>query len=57
MGKGSVVRNSIVMQNTEIMQNVSLNHVILDKDVIVRENRQLAGHVTYPVVIEKLSIV
>ncbi|WP_165445383.1 glucose-1-phosphate adenylyltransferase subunit GlgD [Bacilliculturomica massiliensis] len=57
VGKGSVVRNSIVMQNTEIMQNVSLNHVILDKDVIVRENRQLAGHVTYPVVIEKLSIV
>lgn len=57
VGKGSVVRNSIVMQNTEIMQNVSLDHVILDKDVIVRENRQLAGHGTYPVVIEKMSIV
>lgn len=57
VGKGAVVRNSIVMQNTEIMQNVSLDHVILDKDVIVRENRQMAGHVTYPVVVEKLSIV
>lgn len=57
IGKGAVVRNSIIMQNTEIMQNVSLDHVILDKDVIVRENRQLAGHVTYPVVIEKMSIV
>lgn len=57
IGKGSVVRNSIIMQNTEVMQNVSLNHVILDKDVIVRENRQLTGHETYPVVIEKLSIV
>lgn len=57
IGKGAVVKNSIIMQNTEIMRNVSLDHVILDKDVIVRENRQLAGHETYPVVIEKLSIV
>lgn len=57
IGKGAVVKNSIVMQNTEIMQNVVLDHVILDKDVIVRENRQLVGHETYPVVVEKLSIV
>jgi glucose-1-phosphate adenylyltransferase, GlgD subunit len=57
IGKGTVINNSIIMQNTEIMKNVSLDHVILDKDVIVRESRQLAGHETYPVVIEKLSIV
>jgi glucose-1-phosphate adenylyltransferase len=57
IGKGAIVKNSIIMQNTEIMRYVALDHVILDKDVIVRENRQLAGHETYPVVIEKLSIV
>lgn len=57
IGKGAVVKNSIVMQNTEIMNNVTLNYVILDKDVIVRENRQLVGHETYPVVIEKKSII
>ncbi len=57
VGKGCIIKNSIIMQDTEIMRNVNLNHVILDKDVIVRENRQLAGHETYPVVIEKLSIV
>ena len=57
IGKGAVVQNSIVMQNTEIMRNVTLNNVILDKDVIVRENRQLVGHETYPVVIEKKSII
>ncbi|QOX62810.1 glucose-1-phosphate adenylyltransferase subunit GlgD [Anoxybacterium hadale] len=57
VGKGAVVQNSIVMQNTEIMRNVSLNYVILDKDVIVRESRQLVGHETYPVVIEKKSII
>ena len=57
IGKGAVVRNSIILQNTEIMRNVTLNNVILDKDVIVRENRQLVGHETYPVVIEKKSII
>ena len=57
IGKGAVVKNSIIMQNTEIMKNVTLNYVILDKDVIVRENRQLVGHETYPVVIEKKSII
>lgn len=57
IGKGAVVKNSIIMQNTEIMRNVTLNNAILDKDVIVRENRQLVGHETYPVVIEKKSII
>ncbi len=57
VGKGALVQNSIIMHNTEIMRNVTLNYVILDKDVIVRENRQLVGHETYPVVIEKKSIV
>lgn len=57
IGKGAVVKNSIIMQNTEIMKNVTLDYVILDKDVIVRENRKLVGHETYPVVIEKKSII
>jgi glucose-1-phosphate adenylyltransferase len=57
IGKDAVVRNSIVMQNTEIMKGVQLDHVILDKDVIVRENRRLSGHITYPIVVEKASII
>lgn len=57
IGKGAVVKNSIIMQNTEIMKDVALDHVILDKDVIVRENRKLSGHVTYPVVVAKASII
>ncbi len=57
IGKGAEIKNSIIMQNTEIMRNVTLNYVILDKDVIVRESRQLVGHETYPVVIEKKSII
>lgn len=57
IGKDAVVKNSIIMQNTEIMRGVSLDHVILDKDVIVREDRELTGHITYPVVVEKASII
>ncbi|MEG1929781.1 MAG: glucose-1-phosphate adenylyltransferase subunit GlgD [Anaerovorax sp.] len=57
IGQGSEIKNSVIMQDTEIMKNVKLDHVILDKDVIVRDNRQLSGHGTYPVVIEKMSIV
>jgi len=57
IAKGSIVRNSVIMQNTTIMEDVNLNYVILDKDVIVRENRKLSGHETFPVVIEKGTIV
>ncbi len=57
IGKGAVVKNSIIMQHTEIMSGVNLDHVILDKDVMVRENRSLSGHAAYPVVVAKASIV
>ncbi len=57
IGRGAVVKNSIILQNTEIMKNVKVDNVIIDKDVIVRENRHLVGHETYPVVIEKNSII
>ncbi|MBE6032001.1 MAG: glucose-1-phosphate adenylyltransferase subunit GlgD [Clostridiales bacterium] len=57
IGKGAVVRNSIIMQHTEVLSGVSLDHVILDKDVMVRENRSLSGHSSYPVVVGKGSIV
>ncbi|MDD2484739.1 MAG: hypothetical protein PHQ50_06945, partial [Eubacteriales bacterium] len=57
VAKNAIVKNSVIMQNTEIMRDVTLDHVILDKDVIVREYRSLSGHATYPVIVEKGSIV
>ncbi|MCL1983126.1 MAG: glucose-1-phosphate adenylyltransferase subunit GlgD [Clostridiales bacterium] len=57
IGRGAVVRNCIVMQNAEIMSDVELQYVIIDKDVIVREGQKLIGHEKYPVVVEKRSIV
>ncbi|NCB41670.1 MAG: glucose-1-phosphate adenylyltransferase subunit GlgD [Clostridia bacterium] len=55
--KGAIVKDSIVMQDTQIMENAKVENAILDKDVIVREGREVIGHETYPVVLQKLSIV
>lgn len=57
IGKGAVVRNSILMQDTVVSENVTLDHVITDKNVVVREGRTLVGYETYPLVVSKNSIV
>ncbi len=57
IGKGAVVKNSIIMQDVKVMSNAQLEYSILDKEVMVGENRRLSGHETYPVVIEKRSMV
>lgn len=53
IGKGSVVRNSIIMQDTYIGENVNLDYVILDKNVIVNDNKVLKGELSHPVIVGK----
>ena len=53
VGRGSVIRNSILMQDTYTGSNVSLNCVITDKDVMIRDNRVLSGHESMPFYIGK----
>lgn len=53
VGRGSVVRNSILLQDTVVEGGVSLNCVIADKNVIIREGRSLSGHQTMPFFIGK----
>lgn len=43
IGRGAVVRNSILMQNTYVGADVRLDSVITDKDVVIRDGRRLAG--------------
>ncbi len=57
IGKGSVVRNSILMQDTITGENVSLNCVISDKNVVIKDSRTLAGHDSLPFFIEKGRII
>lgn len=54
---GAVIDNSIILQRCHIGKNVKLNKVILDKNVIVHDNKQLTGDDKYPLVIEKRNIV
>ena len=51
--KGAVVKNSIIMQNTTIEADASLNCVITDKDVNIGTGRFLAGTETMPFIINK----
>ncbi len=57
VGKGTVVKNSILMQDTFTGKNVSLNCVITDKNVVIRDDRILSGHESMPFFIPKGSMV
>ena len=53
VGKGTVVKNSILMQDTYTGSDVSLNCVITDKNAVVRDGRTLSGHESLPFFIGK----
>ena len=52
-----MIRNSIIMQDTEVQEDSELNYVITDKDVVIRESRKLFGYNLYPMVLAKGSVV
>lgn len=53
IGKGAVVKNSILFQDTFVSQNVSMNCVVTDKNVVVHDGVTLAGVPTLPFYIDK----
>ena len=53
VGRGTVVKNSILMQDTYTGSDVTLNCVITDKDVTIRDGRHLSGHETMPFFVGK----
>lgn len=55
--KGAIVKNAIIFENTLIDNNAELEHVICDKNVIVRENKRLVGADGFPVVVEKNKVI
>ena len=57
VGKGTVVKNSILMQDTLTGDNVTLNCVITDKNVVIRDDRALSGHESMPFFIPKGTMV
>ena len=57
VGKGTVIRNSIVMQDTVIGDNVSMDYVITDKNVVIRDRRVLAGCDIQPYFLSKGTMI
>lgn len=51
--KGTVVKNSIMLQNSCTGENVTLNCVIADKNVVIRDDRVLSGSEVLPYYIAK----
>ncbi len=53
VGKGAVVKNCVLFQDTYVCQNAELNCVIADKNVMIKDKRKLSGHETMPFYIGK----
>lgn len=57
VGRGAVVKNSILMQGTWVGENSRLDGVVTDKNVMIRDAKTLMGCKEYPFFIEKGTIV
>ena len=55
IGKGSVVKNCILMTDNIVGENCNLAYVVSDKDSVIRDNRVLAGCELQPYFINKGS--
>lgn len=57
IGKGSVVKNCVIMQDGIVGENVKMDYIITDKEVVIKDNTELKGAETYPTFIIKGTIV
>lgn len=51
--KGAVVKNCILMQGTEVLAGAKLKYAVLDKNVVVNEDKTLRGTELLPVFVAK----
>jgi glucose-1-phosphate adenylyltransferase len=56
VGKGTVIKNSVIMQKSHVLENCYLDTVILDKDVKVDSNVRLHGEGQKPYVLQKGAV-
>lgn len=57
VGKGTVIKDSILMQDTIVSENVKLHAVITDKNVTIRDHQELSGCAKLPYYISKNMMV
>ena len=57
IGKGTVVKNSILMQGNIIGENATINCIVTDKNVIIKDRRLLSGSLNHPFFINKNTVI
>lgn len=57
VARGAVIENSIVMQDSLVSENVSLNCVIMDKKSVITPNKKLSGDKSYPFIVGKNIVI
>ncbi|MCI8370266.1 MAG: glucose-1-phosphate adenylyltransferase subunit GlgD [Clostridia bacterium] len=57
IGRGSVVKNCIIMTDNIVGENCNLAYVVSDKNSVIRDNRLLAGCEIQPYFINKSSLI
>lgn len=57
VGKGTVVKNCILMSEGTVGENCNISYVISDKDCVIRDGRTLAGCELQPYFINKGTII
>ncbi len=55
--QGSCIKNSIVMQRSEIDENANIENAILDKHVTITRGKELKGDAKSPIVIRKGTVI
>ena len=53
VGKGAVVKNSILFQDTIISDDSSVAYTVCDKNVVIRNHVNISGHTTLPLYIDR----
>lgn len=57
VGKNTVIKNSIIMQDSSIGDDVNLNCVIADKNAVIKNGRNLSGHESHPFSLAKGTVI
>ena len=57
IGKGAKVKNCVLMQDTVIEDNASVEYVITDKNVTISEGKSLTGNDSFQVYVAKGQVV
>jgi glucose-1-phosphate adenylyltransferase len=57
VSKDAKVKDCVIMQNVEIGKNCYMEHVIADKNCIIRDGKRLIGSRNYPMILQKGSVI